>query len=163
MCICVCINRNDKSRRNLVFPFGYNNKYAMFVLYLKKLYGLIINSNVKCVFCTKKHVWVYWAHCESFLNQLQINGTYSYLVKITIEKIDICEIPLLNSQKKLWHIERVSVNYPKPNSLNPNLNEISMLIEYSNQVSSYSWSVVISNIWSPFQTILFWKICPECN
>lgn len=131
---------------------------------LKQKYGLIINSNVKCIFCPKKHIWVYWAHFETFANQLQINETYSYLVKITIEKIDICAIQLLNSQKKkLEHIGHVSVDYSKLNSLNSNLNEISMFIVYSNQVPSYSWSVVISNIWSPFQTVLFWKICSECN
>ena len=81
----MCVNRNDKHRGNLVFPFGYNSKHAMLLLSLKKIV-YVDNSNVNCVFCTKKHVCVYWVLFESFANQLQINGTCSYLVKITVEK-----------------------------------------------------------------------------
>lgn len=64
MCICICVNRNDKTWGNVILPFGYNSKDAMFIFCLKRLYGLIINSNVKCIFWTK-HVWVYGAHFES--------------------------------------------------------------------------------------------------
>lgn len=87
----------------------------------------------------------FWCFCQS------INGTYSYLVKIPIEKLVICII----SDAK--YIECVSISFSNSDSLNPKLSEISVLFEYANQVSSYFLSVVISIFGHLFRPFCFEK------
>lgn len=48
--------------------------------------------------------------------------------------------------ENMQHIKSETINSSKFDSLNTELKEISQLIKYAKHVSSYFWSVVISNI-----------------
>lgn len=84
MCVRVCIDRNDMSWRKIVYFLLDTIPNILSTLFLNMLCRLIVNSTVKGLLSGLS---------ESFANQLQVNGTHSYLVKITIEKLVIFAIP----------------------------------------------------------------------